>query len=136
MKRSFRRKPVVTPFAAMSAALFFILPPYGFATHWYGAVLLALTMLPACGMALLLSCFGRPGLTPFRRYLPTAAGVVALFFAYEAVEDAGTFWSSAFLATAPFGVALTVMPGIYYLIYRFDALVAALRIRRKYGLTH
>ena len=72
----------------------------------------------------------------FQIVLPTAAGVVALFFAYEAVEDAGTFWSSAFLATAPFGVALTVMPGIYYLIYRFDALVAALRIRRKYGLTH
>ena len=64
MKRSFRRKPVVTPVAAAFAALFFGLPPYELAAHWYGAVLLALTVLPACGMTLLLCCFGRSELTP------------------------------------------------------------------------
>ena len=130
MKRSFERKPVVTPVAAAFAALFFALPPYELTAHWYGTALLALTVLPACGMALLLGCFGRPDLTPFRRYLPAAAGLVALFFTYEALAESGTIWSSALLAAAPLGVALTVMPGVYFLIYRLERSVGVLRPRR------
>lgn len=136
MKRSFRRKPVVTPVAAAFAALFFGLPPYELAAHWYGAVLLALTVLPACGMTLLLCCFGRSELTPLGRYLPAAAGAAALFFAYEALAESGTVWGSALLTVAPLAVALTVMPGVYLLVCLFDASIFARRIRRKCGLTH
>ena len=129
MKRSSGRKPVVTPVAAAFAALFFGLPPYELAGHWYGAALLVLTVLPACGMALLLGCFGRPGLTPFRRYLPVAAGAVALCLAYGALAKSGTVWGSALLTVAPLGVALTVMPGVYFLVYRFERSAGALRKR-------
>ena len=68
----------MAPVAAAFAALFFALPPYELAAHWYGAVLLALTVLPACGMTLLLCCFGRSELTPLGRYLPAAAAVCRL----------------------------------------------------------
>lgn len=110
-------KSMIEPAAA---AAFLALPPYGLAAHWYGAALMAVTALPACGMALLLTRFGRRELTPVRRALPVAAGWIALLLVNRCLAGAGTIWSSLFLTLSPLAVALTVMPGSYFLIYSLE----------------
>lgn len=62
------KKSIVELFTYAAAASFFALPPYGLAAHWYGVVLLAVSVLPAVGMSLLLTKFCRSGIPAAVRF--------------------------------------------------------------------
>ena len=87
------KKSIVELFTYAAAASFFALPPYGLAAHWYGGVLLAVSVLPAVGMSLLLTKFCRSGIPAAVRFAPVAAGWFALAFANRhlagSVDSAG-----------------------------------------------
>jgi len=114
-------KPKYSVLSAFAAAALFLLPvPYGVATHWFEAVLLAAAVLPAVGMSLLLTLFCRPGLAAGPRFAPVAAGWIVLTVVDRTIAASGSAWTLTCLAAAPLAVALTVMPAACYLAYRFE----------------
>ena len=85
-----KKSIVMQLFTYAAAASFFALPPYGLAAHWYGVVLLAVSVLPAVGMSLLLTKFCRSGIPAAVRFAPVAAGWFALAFANRHLAGSGT----------------------------------------------
>ncbi len=102
------------------AALFLLLPPYLLARTPFGVMLLTLSALSACGMALLLTCFARKGLQPLWRYLPVVTGVAFNAICVHALTDVAAIWGAAAILATPIAAALLVMPLCYFVIYRFE----------------
>ena len=111
------KKSIVELFTYAAAASFFALPPYGLAAHWYGVVLLAVSVLPAVGMSLLLTKFCRSGIPAAVRFAPVAAGWFALVCANRHLAGSGTASGAFGLTVAPLAVAVTIMPAACYALY-------------------